>query len=179
MVKVVEKGPAKGAPATGQNTARWIRVTGEKASQFNPGPPITVSIWALGYSYPIRSYETIIAKGDTSWTLQTVGLSPMADNQPTVFLRWGMGPTDPSVTYPGWNIDDIVINGTTPINACPADFNRDGVVDTSDVIDFLNAWYPCLYNGGLFGDFDKNGVVNTSDIISYLNVWFDALTNGC
>ncbi|HEY0711888.1 MAG TPA: DUF2341 domain-containing protein [Polyangia bacterium] len=57
---------------TGQNTARWIRVDGEKATQFNPGPPITVSIWALANSYPIRSYETIIAKGDTSWTLQKV-----------------------------------------------------------------------------------------------------------
>ena len=56
----------------GQETARWIRVSGEKAAQFNPGPPITVSIWALGYSYPIRSYETMIAKGDTSWTLQRV-----------------------------------------------------------------------------------------------------------
>jgi biopolymer transport protein ExbB len=60
----------------GQDTARWIRVSGEKAKQFNPGPPITVSIWALGYSYPIRSYETIIAKGDTSWTLQRVQYGP-------------------------------------------------------------------------------------------------------
>ena len=61
---------------TGQETARWIRVGGEKAAQFNPGPPITASIWALGYSYPIRSYETIIAKGDTSWTLQRVQYGP-------------------------------------------------------------------------------------------------------
>jgi hypothetical protein len=60
----------------GQDTARWIRVPGEKATQFNPGPPITVSIWALGNSYPIRSYETIIAKGDTSWTLQRVQYGP-------------------------------------------------------------------------------------------------------
>jgi hypothetical protein len=60
----------------GQETARWIRVSGEKAAQFNPGPPITVSLWALGYSYPIRSYETMIAKGDTSWTLQRVQYGP-------------------------------------------------------------------------------------------------------
>ena len=60
----------------GQETARWIRVGGEKAAQFNPGPPITISVWALGYSYPIRSYETIIAKGDTSWTLQRVQYGP-------------------------------------------------------------------------------------------------------
>jgi hypothetical protein len=60
----------------GQDTARWIRVPGEKAKEFNPHKPITVSIWALGYSYPIRSYETIIAKGDTSWTLQRVQYGP-------------------------------------------------------------------------------------------------------
>jgi len=59
----------------GQETARWIRVSAEKTTRFNPGPPITVSIWALGYSYPIRSYETMIAKGDTSWTVQRVQYS--------------------------------------------------------------------------------------------------------
>ena len=57
---------------TGQDTARWIQVDGEKAKAFNPVQPTTVSIWALGHSYPIRSYETMIAKGDTSWTLQRV-----------------------------------------------------------------------------------------------------------
>ena len=71
----VGKGAHLDNPA-GQDTARWIRVPGEKATQFNPGPPITVSVWALGYSYPIRSYETIIAKGDTSWTLQRVQYGP-------------------------------------------------------------------------------------------------------
>jgi hypothetical protein len=59
----------------GQETARWIRVGGEKATRFNTNGPVTVSIWALGYSYPIRSYETMIAKGDTSWTLQRVNYS--------------------------------------------------------------------------------------------------------
>jgi hypothetical protein len=60
-----------------QETARWIRVSGEKIGLFNPGSnaPITISIWALGHSYPIRSYETMISKGDTSWTLQRVQYS--------------------------------------------------------------------------------------------------------
>ncbi|HEY0706928.1 MAG TPA: DUF2341 domain-containing protein [Polyangia bacterium] len=70
---------------TGQNTAKWIRVDGEKATQFNPGPPITVTIWALANSYPIRSYETIIAKGDTSWTLQKVMYSTGTGYQSCLF----------------------------------------------------------------------------------------------
>jgi hypothetical protein len=71
----IGKGTHLDNPA-GQNTARWIRVSGEKARQFNPVTPITVSIWALAYSYPIRSYETIFSKGDTSWTLQRVAYGP-------------------------------------------------------------------------------------------------------
>ena len=71
----IGKGTHLDNPA-GQETARWIRVSGDKTRQFNPATPITVSIWALGYSYPIRSYETMIAKGDTSWTLQRVAYGP-------------------------------------------------------------------------------------------------------
>jgi hypothetical protein len=71
----IGKGTHLDNPA-GQETARWIRVSGDKARQFNPTGPLTVSIWALGHSYPIRSYETIIAKGDTSWTLQRVAYGP-------------------------------------------------------------------------------------------------------
>jgi hypothetical protein len=71
----IGKGTHLDNPA-GQETARWIRVSGDKARQFNPTSPMTASIWALGYSYPIRSYETMIAKGDTSWTLQRVAYGP-------------------------------------------------------------------------------------------------------
>jgi hypothetical protein len=60
------------ANAMGQNTARWIRVEGEKATAYNPNQPMTVSVWALAHSYPIQSYETIMSKGDTSWSLQRV-----------------------------------------------------------------------------------------------------------
>ena len=58
-----------------QDTARWVRVEGAKTSAFNPGTPITVSVWALAHSYPINSYETIMSKGDTSWSLQRVRYS--------------------------------------------------------------------------------------------------------
>jgi Concanavalin A-like lectin/glucanases superfamily/Domain of unknown function (DUF2341) len=60
----------------GQNTARYVQVTGEKASAYNPDGPLTVSVWALAHSYPIYSYETILSKGDTSWSLQRVTYDP-------------------------------------------------------------------------------------------------------
>ena len=48
---------------------------------------------------------------DYAWTLVTYDISAVADNQPAVYLRWGMGPTDSSVTFPGWNIDDVSVTG--------------------------------------------------------------------
>jgi hypothetical protein len=48
---------------------------------------------------------------DSSWMAQEYDISAVADNQPTVYLRWSMGPTDGSVTYCGWNIDDVEIWG--------------------------------------------------------------------
>ncbi len=52
---------------------------------------------------------------ESSWSLQTYNISNIADRQPIVFIRWVMGPTDESITYSGWNIDDISITGN-PVN---------------------------------------------------------------
>jgi len=48
---------------------------------------------------------------DSSWTRQTYDISAFADAQPTVYIRWGMGTTDESWRYSGWNIDDVEITG--------------------------------------------------------------------
>ncbi|HNQ24448.1 MAG TPA: C25 family cysteine peptidase [Phycisphaerae bacterium] len=48
---------------------------------------------------------------EAAWSQQTFDLSAYADGRPAVYLRWGMGPTDGTVTYPGWNIDDVEIWG--------------------------------------------------------------------
>jgi hypothetical protein len=37
--------------------------------------------------------------------------SDVADDQAEVYFRWGIGPTDETVVYPGWNIDDVQITG--------------------------------------------------------------------
>jgi len=44
---------------------------------------------------------------DTAWTFQAIDISSVADNQPTVYLRWTMGTTDTAWQYCGWNIDDV------------------------------------------------------------------------
>ncbi len=48
---------------------------------------------------------------DSSWTQQVFDISAIADDQPTLYVRWTMGSTDSGWTYCGWNIDDVEIWG--------------------------------------------------------------------
>ncbi len=50
---------------------------------------------------------------------------------------------------------------------CQADFNGDGVVNTLDVLAFLNAWSARDPRADINGD----GVVDTRDVLAYLNLW--------
>ena len=54
--------------------------------------------------------------GDVSeneWSYQEYDISSVAADQATVYIRWRMGATDFSVTFPGWNIDDVTITGAS------------------------------------------------------------------
>jgi hypothetical protein len=46
---------------------------------------------------------------DEAWVEQEFDLSAVADDEPTVYVRWTMGPTDDGWAFCGWNIDDIRI----------------------------------------------------------------------
>jgi PKD repeat protein len=48
---------------------------------------------------------------DSSWVLAQYDISAVADGQPTVYLRWVMGPSDFIFSYSGWNIDDVEVSG--------------------------------------------------------------------
>lgn len=67
------------------------------------------------------TFETLWENGDNQvddgeWILVTHDISSYADGQPEVYLRWTMGPTDGSVTFCGWNLDDIVVSYEVPCN---------------------------------------------------------------
>jgi subtilisin family serine protease len=70
------------------------------------------------------SWTTVWQNGaqiaDTSWVLQDLDISSVADGQSTVYLRWTMGSTDSSWQYCGWNIDDVEIWGTGQGAVCPS-----------------------------------------------------------
>ena len=48
---------------------------------------------------------------DNSWSEQSFDISNIADDEPSVYLRWTMGVTDGSWRYSGWNVDDIEVWG--------------------------------------------------------------------
>ena len=77
---------------------------------------------------------------DSSWSQMTFVISTVADNQPAVYVRWGMGPTDGSPNYPGWNLDDVELWGLVPVLGLPGDFDLDGDVDLSDFAQFANCY---------------------------------------
>ncbi len=94
---------------------RWLGV--ESSSYDHAGVEVSnngttwTSVWE-------HSGSSVI---ETTWTQYSYDISAVANNQATVYVRWAMGTTDGSVTYCGWNIDDIEIWGvtpTTPQGAC-------------------------------------------------------------
>ncbi len=48
---------------------------------------------------------------DSTWGLHEYDISAVADGQPSVYLRWTMGPTDGGWRYCGWNVDDVEVWG--------------------------------------------------------------------
>jgi len=54
------------------------------------------------------------------------------------------------------------------VPACPADFNGDGQVNSTDLLDLLNAWGPCP---GCPQDLNGDGQVNSTDLLELLNAW--------
>jgi hypothetical protein len=82
---------------------------------------------------------------DSSWTLQEFDISAIADNQPTVYLRWTMGPTDVAWQYCGWNIDDVQIVALGGGPTCSDGIQNQG----EDRIDCGGPCPPCdcLSNG--------------------------------
>lgn len=57
---------------------------------------------------------------ESAWSNHVYDISSVADGQATVYIRWVMGTTDSSVTYSGWNIDDVAIVGDN-VGPSPSD----------------------------------------------------------
>jgi len=111
---------------------------------------------------------------DPGWVLQSFNISAQATNNANLRVRWIMGTTDSSVTYCGWNIDDVVVKGlVVPAGGyCLADTNLDGSVTPAD----FSAWIAA-YNAGNAAVADQNldGSVTPADF----SAWIANYNAGC
>ena len=94
-------------------------------------------------------------------------ISAIADDQPTVYLRWTMGPTDGGWQYCGWNIDDIEVQAVELFVPAAGDYNHDGQVSLADYASFADCMTgpdggPCSDGCGVF-DFDGDEDVDLAD----------------
>ena len=85
---------------------RWLGVESSYFDHASIEVSIDGSNWGTVWDHTGDSIS------DSDWNYLEYDLSEIADDQPTVYVRWGMGTTDESVTYPGWNIDDVSFLGT-------------------------------------------------------------------
>ncbi|MBK9127293.1 MAG: S8 family serine peptidase [Phycisphaerales bacterium] len=154
-----------------QVSLRFRRWLGVERSQYDYAT-IDVSgnnggSWTNVWTNPQPAGTSIV---ETAWSYQVYDLSAHADGQTQVRIRWGMGPTDSSVTYSGWNLDDIEFWAIVPLgpSGCPGDLNCDGVVNFDDIDLFVEA---LGYAGGIGWPHDCPWI--NADCDGDANVTFD------
>ena len=126
--------------------------------------------WTTLWSNPSTSLN------DAAWAAQTIDLSATADNQQTVYIRWTMGTTDGSLTYCGWNIDDVRITGiqADPCNGVlRGDVSADGLINGRDIQPFVTvALNPvgATQAQRCAADVNISGTVTTDDIAPFVTL---------
>ena len=76
-------------------------------------------------------------------------------------------------------VDSVVVsyvnpNGVPDECECVADWNRDGISNSTDVSDFINTFFADQTSGGLNGDVNCDGTSNSTDVSDFINIWFAA-----
>jgi uncharacterized repeat protein (TIGR01451 family) len=89
--------------------ARWLIVAPNDNAriQISYDQVNWVDVWSNGSLWSV----------DWDWSVYTYDISSYADGAPSVYIRWGLGPTDGSGYYCGWNIDDVLLTGEAVSNA--------------------------------------------------------------
>jgi uncharacterized repeat protein (TIGR01451 family) len=84
---------------------RWLGVQGSASDHASLDVSNNGTTWTNIWQNPASNLV------ETSWSRQSYDIAAIADNQPTVYIRWGMGPTNNNTRYCGWNIDDVLLTG--------------------------------------------------------------------
>ncbi len=152
---------------------RWLGVEGSLHDFATIGVSTDGTNWTTIWQNP-----TAAVISENAWSLQTYDISSVADGAASLYIRWGMGPTDAGVTYPGWNIDDIeliaVVNFSC-VGVTIGDVNGDGVVNGLDIQLFaavaLDPYAPGLtFTEFCAADVNADGFVTMDDVPAFVTL---------
>jgi hypothetical protein len=82
---------------------RWLGVDG------NDWAHAAIEISRDGSTWNRLWENGFTAVSDSGWVLATYDITPVAARQPTVFVRFSLGPMLYAFPYCGWNLDDLVV----------------------------------------------------------------------
>ena len=158
--------PAFDCSDSTDTTLRFKRWLGVESSTYDHAS-IAISTnagfnWDIIYDHQGGSFT------DPSWQDIEIDISEYADGESNVRVRWTMGTTDGSVTFCGWNLDDVSITGIVPPAGIPGDLDLDGIVGGADLALLLSGWGACV---GCIEDINGDGQVNGADLTIILNNW--------
>ncbi len=131
------------------------------------GSDIWTTLWTNGGSEIVEN----------DWSAQEFDISSTADDQATVYVRWGYEVGNYAYAYSGWNIDDVEIWGLAAGGSeyAPGDVNCDGLLNNGDIDPFVlavtdPATYVATYPQCDINLADCNGdtLVNNADIDAFL-----------
>ncbi|HUU85719.1 MAG TPA: lectin like domain-containing protein [Phycisphaerae bacterium] len=117
---------------------RWL---GVESNSDRDEATVEVSSDKVRWTVLWRATDTGVVISDATWHLQTFDISAVADGEPTVYVRWAMGPTGARFNYPGWNVDDVEIRAV-PTAAATGDHDYDQDVDLHD-----SSWFQVCFSG--------------------------------
>ncbi|MHC4757407.1 MAG: reprolysin-like metallopeptidase [Planctomycetota bacterium] len=148
---------------------RWLGVENNYWDYANIKVSNNVIDWTIIWENPTDAIS------DTSWQYMEYDISSIADDQNKVYIRWGIGPTDITVTYPGWNIDDVKVTGFTEASILSGDFDLDCDVDFKDFSVLGKAWNASEgdENWNLVCDeaLVQDGVIDINDLNDFIGNW--------
>lgn len=95
--------------------ARWLGVENSAYDKATIQVSTDGIAWTTVFTNPTSDLQ------EAAWSQQSYNIGAVADNQPFVLVRWGMGPSDSNTNLSGWNIDDVGIwaIGSIPSNQPP------------------------------------------------------------
>jgi len=149
---------------------RWLNVDASS----NDMAPVEISNNGSNWS---QLWINSSAVQDSSWQRQEFDLSAYAANQPTVYIRLGMGPTNSNKPFSGWNIDDVSVIGQYQGQVIAGDFEPDCDVDFSDFSILADAWLSELDDGNWCLPCDisepNDNIINILDFRVFTSNWLE------